>query len=164
MTSSTLQNVLERARETRLTEQNAKSEFEPFGADCDGPELLEEFPEPETTKPLTAQDLSTLGLIELILKDRSQLDQAIRDPGFQRNLVPKFLTIALLSFLLFGVSLVIMLNAAGIRSELTAMKTVFDATDAGQKVSFLKFVPDTVGMGRWLDGSALQLIIAYSLG
>lgn len=164
MTSSTLHNVLERARESRLAEAKAKTEPEPIEGDCDEPERLEEFPATESPKPLTARDLSTLGLIELILKDRTRLDQAIRDAGVRRSLVPKFLMIALLSFLLFGVCLAIMLNAAGVWPELTAMKTVFDAAEAGEKVSFLKFVPDSVGMGRWLDGSALQLIVAYSLG
>jgi len=162
MTTSTLQNVLERARETRLAEANTKAELEPLNEDK--PELLEEFPAADKPAPLTARDLSTLGLIELILKDRSRLDQAIRAPAVQRSLVPKFLTIALLSFLLFGVCLVIMLNAAGVWPELTAMKTVFEAAQTGKEISFLKFAPDSVGMGRWLDGSALQLIVAYSLG
>jgi hypothetical protein len=157
---TTLENVLKRAREHRLAE-----EF-PYGVPTESAIVEDAFlePPPETTESVTADELTTLGLIELILKDRPRLDQAIRNPALQRLLVPKFLTIALLSFFLFGVCLVIMFNAAGIWPELTAMKTVFDAAQSGQEISFLKFVPDTVGVGRWLDGSAWQLILAYSLG
>lgn len=165
MTTATLENLLQRAREKRSAEEPV-SAGEPATDDSDESIFLEEFPEEDVPKtvPVSPEEVTTLGLIELILKDRPRLDQAIRDPQLQRMLVPKFLTIALLSFLLFGVCLVIMLNAAGVWPELTAMKTVFAAAQDGQQISFLKFVPDAIGVGHWFDGSALQLIAAYCLG
>ena len=161
MTTSTLENVLKRARGQRLSEEILPRDD--MATPPDTPPEPSEIPAALPT-PVSPGELTTLGLIELILKDRPRLDQAIRNPALQRQLVPKFLTIALLSFFLFGVCLVIMFNAAGVWPELTAMKTVFDAAEAGHESTFLKFVPDTVGVGRWLDGSAWQLILAYSLG
>lgn len=164
MTTTTLQTILEQARGNRLSRQSVPDAHrESTPENQTEPQASEKLPD-TVPMPLTATPLTTLGLIELILKDRSRLDQAIREPALQRGLVPRFLTIALLSFLLFGICLVIMLNAAGVWPQLTGMKTVFDAAQAGEELRFLQFVPDSTGAGRWLDGTALHLIFAYSLG
>jgi hypothetical protein len=167
MSTASLQNLLHKGRQncpTEIQEPPEAFEAEAFEEGClDEPVFLGESPEP-VPDPLAPEDVTTLGLVELILKDRSRLDQAIRDPKLQRLLVQKFLTIALLSFLLFGICLAIMLNSSGVWPKLTAMKTVFEAAEAEEEISFLEFVSDPAGAGRWLDGSALKLILAYSLG
>src|SRR5205809_874442 len=55
---------------------------------------------------------SVLGLAELLLKDRVQVDRLTRDDSRQPELIPRFLVIALTSFSLFSVAMIVLLNVA----------------------------------------------------
>jgi hypothetical protein len=82
---------------------------------------------------------STLGLVELFLKDRARLDSLLRDPAHEAELFPRLLAIALSGFTVFGITISIILSTAGL--GLPGLPAV-----------------------RWSDGSAFWLILAYDLG
>ena len=106
---------------------------------------------------------TTLGLVELVLKDRSWLHRLIRDPALQSELIPRFLCIAMIGFVLYGVAMSIVLNSAGVWPELTAIEQRLSDPNA----DLLRFVPRGAGEGitaRWFDGSAFSLTAAYALG
>jgi hypothetical protein len=55
---------------------------------------------------------SALGLAELLLKDRVQVDELLRDDSRQVDLIPRFLVIALASFSAYAWAMVLLLRAA----------------------------------------------------
>jgi hypothetical protein len=59
-----------------------------------------------------ASGSSVLGLVEVLLKHPARADRLNRDEGLQAHLIPRFLAIALGSYLLFALSMLIILNAA----------------------------------------------------
>jgi hypothetical protein len=61
---------------------------------------------------LAVNDHSVLGLVELLLKAPGQLDAWTRDPGRQAELIPRLLTLALMSFGLFSAVLVLLFRAS----------------------------------------------------
>lgn len=48
-------------------------------------------------------ELSLASVVELLLKDRDNIDQLLRDEDYQRELAPRFLTIATAGFAVYGV-------------------------------------------------------------
>src|ERR1700678_4150420 len=55
---------------------------------------------------------SALGLAELLLKDRVQVDDLLRDDSQQVDLIPRFLVISLASFSAYAWAMVLLLDAA----------------------------------------------------
>jgi hypothetical protein len=55
---------------------------------------------------------SVLGLVELLLKAPAQLDEQVRDPIRQADLIPRLLILSLTSFALFSIVLTLLLLAA----------------------------------------------------
>jgi hypothetical protein len=92
--------------------------------------------------PENVNERSLLGLVELLLKAPARLDARTRDPAGQAELIPRLLTLALLSMGLFAVVLVLLLLAAPAEA-----------------------VPGILG-GRWDDSlrPALALGLAYPVG
>jgi hypothetical protein len=106
---------------------------------------------------------SLLGLVELILKRRDQLEKLIRQPSLQSRLLPRFLAISLIGFVFFGVSLSLVFSSAREWPRLTALREVASGTTS----SFVTFEPlsqDETRLTRWLDGSSVTLIAAYAIG
>ncbi len=104
-----------------------------------------------------------LGLVELILKRRDHLEKLIREPGLQSQLVPRFLAISLIGFVLYGVAISLVFNSANEWPRFTPIKDLV----TGSESTIVFF--DTVGvregrLSRWLDGSAPILIAAYAIG
>ena len=117
-------------------------------------------PTVDDTPPDTPPDLSTLGLVELILKRRDTLDRLIRDPQRQPELLPRFLAISLMSFVFFGVAMSLVLASSHVWPDLTSI------TDRlrGRRESLVTFEPSSPIAARWRDGSALKLTAAYAFG
>src|SRR5262249_19985034 len=68
---------------------------------------------PREEAPAAAGDaVSLLGLVELLLKDPERLDALNRQEARQAELMPRFLAIALASFALFGLALLLILHFA----------------------------------------------------
>ncbi len=55
---------------------------------------------------------SALGLTELLLKDRTHVDDLLRDEDHQVDLIPRFLLIALASFSAYALAMIVLLGAA----------------------------------------------------
>jgi len=75
----------------------ARSDFSVPVADADWPESSEQ---------------SVLGVAELLLKDRDQVDDLLRDESRQVDLIPRFLMIALASFSAYAWAMILLLDAA----------------------------------------------------
>ena len=107
--------------------------------------------------------VETLSLVETILKNPRRLQWLIRKPELQPELIPRFLAISLIGFTFFGVAFSVVLNAFGVWPQLSPIPNWLDGT----ATSLIEFVPISADEGiasRWLDGSTLKLIAAYSLG
>jgi hypothetical protein len=59
---------------------------------------------------MEVDDPSALGLAELLLKNRSQVDDMVRDESLQAVLIPRFLGIAVTSFTVFSLALAMLLS------------------------------------------------------
>jgi hypothetical protein len=59
---------------------------------------------------MEVDDPSALGLAELLLKNRSQVDDMVRDESLQAVLIPRFLGIAVTSFTVFSLTLAMLLS------------------------------------------------------
>jgi hypothetical protein len=104
-----------------------------------------------------------LDLVELILKRRDRLERLVRDRAVQAELLPRFLAISLVGFLFFGVAVSLVFTSAGVWPRVVPIRDLI----AGQGTNVAPFEPFAAGetaLGRWLDGSALRLIAAYSIG
>jgi hypothetical protein len=120
----------------------------PSGPEIGSPHPDEEplpvLPIPEDNGPaVTADDRSVLGLAEWLLKDPDHLDALAREESRQADLVPRFLTLGLASFGVFGLALVLL----------------FLTAPAGTLPVFLA--------PRWTAnpvGSSVGLWLAYTLG
>lgn len=116
--------------------------------------------------PMTLEEARPTGiadLIELILKRRDRLEQLVRVPSLQPQLLPKFLAISLIGFVFFGVALSLVFTSAGQWPRLAPIRDCV----AGEANSILTFDPaagsDAVHH-PWLNGSAAALIAAYAVG
>lgn len=69
----------------------------------------------ESARPAIGQP-SALGLAELLLKDRIQVDDLLRDDSRQADLIPRFLVISLTSFSSYAWAMVLLLHAAPVDS------------------------------------------------
>lgn len=101
-------------------------------------------------------------LVELILKDPVSLDRLIRKPEQQFELVPRFLSISLAAFAIFGVSMTLVFSAAGVWPHLFAIESVL----AGNHALGLQFEAEEAKsfVSPWLNGNAFRLIAAYAIG
>jgi hypothetical protein len=122
-------------------------------------DLVAEAVMPDETVPNT----NMLGLVELILKRPDRLERLIREPARQADLLPRFLAIALVGFIFFGVALSLIFTSAAQWPKLTPIRDLV----AGETTTVIAFDSQPAAKSaatRWLDGSALQLIAAYAIG
>jgi hypothetical protein len=97
----------------------------------------------ESEEPVGA-GFSVLGLVEILLKNPAQGDRLNRDESLQAQLIPRFLAIALGSYFLFALAMLIILNAA--------------PTEAYPR-QYLK-----IPAASWRDGSGMGLVAGYLIG
>ncbi|MEX0715393.1 MAG: hypothetical protein WD066_02340 [Planctomycetaceae bacterium] len=100
----------------------------------------------------------TLGLIELILKDRPRLESTIRRPALQAELIPRFLGISLASFCLFGIAMALVFHTAGASPALGALD---EWLRGGERP--IAFHAASTSEAVWLR-SGFALIAAYAAG
>src|SRR5262249_32324400 len=119
-------------------------------------------PSGEDAKQFQAVGKGPFSLIELLLKNPRQLDQLIRQPNYQVELLPWFLMISLTAFTLFGVGITLVMSSAAVWPHLYPIEQVISGLndrplqfDDGHTVSVLS---------PWLNGDAFRLIVAYSIG
>jgi hypothetical protein len=85
-----------------------------------------------------------LALVEVLLKQPARADRLNGDPELQTHLIPRFLAIALASYALFSIAVLILLN--------TAPPTAYP--------DFGLVIPPA----HWHDGTALGLVAGYLIG
>jgi hypothetical protein len=100
---------------------------------------------PEEMRDLEAKGQTTMGLVELLLKQPEGVDILNRRPAWQRDLFPRFLLIAESSFLVYALIMVLLLNLA-------------------PAAAFPQGIWFTLPPASWADGTCLGLILAYTLG
>jgi len=105
----------------------------------------EQHPGTPAGPPPSGQEQTTLGLVELLLKEPALVDRLNRDPKAQRELFPRFLLIAQAGFLAFGLVVLMLLNLA--------------PASAYPHCPVL-----TVPPASWANGTAVALPLAYCLG
>jgi hypothetical protein len=96
----------------------------------------------ETT---TRDSQTTLGVVELLLKQPARLDELNRQPDWQREMFPRLLLIGEAGFLAYALVMVLLLNLA--------------PAVAATRGPFLTLPP-----ASWLDGTCLGLVLAYTVG
>jgi hypothetical protein len=94
--------------------------------------------------PEIAGPVTTLGLIEALLKHPNRLDNLCRDETRQAELLPRFLGIALVSFTIYALAMLLILNS------------VPDEAYPSQ--------PLRLPAASWANGTGLGLVLAYNLG
>jgi hypothetical protein len=99
---------------------------------------------PADTPPVRADERSTLGLVELLLKDPGRVDALNRQERRQGDLMPRFLGIALAGYTLYSAAMILILNTA----------------PAAALPRRLLPVPPA----DWADGSAVGLLLGYTVG
>jgi hypothetical protein len=110
-----------------------------------------------------ARSINTLGLVELLLKDRRRLHQVLRQSTAHAGLLPRLLTISLIGFVLFGVTMSLVLTAANRWPSLTAIATAIDHP-ADRLISFDPITSSRGKLGPWVSGQAVVLTGAYAFG
>jgi hypothetical protein len=118
------------------------------------------------TSAPSAHDTARTGiadLVELILKRRDRLERLIREPSLQSLLLPKFLAIALIGFVFFGVALALVFTSAGQWPRLAAIRDLV-AGEANSIATFDSLPRGAARLDPWLNGSAEALILAYAIG
>lgn len=88
-------------------------------------------------------EISTTGVVEMLLKDHAQLNRLLRNEGYQRELVPRLMAVALAGFAIYGVVVTAIFNAVWIRNGV-----------------WLEHLPSAY----WNDLSAGNLTLGYTLG
>lgn len=88
-------------------------------------------------------NLSTIGVIELLLKDREGLDRLLRNEDRQRDLIPRLLAVSLIGFTIYGVIATALLNAFQSQSGL-----------------WLPYIP----AATWNSWSAANLTLSFAFG
>jgi hypothetical protein len=101
--------------------------------------LTEVPPQSPEERPAAGQATSAIGLVELMLKDSRRLHDLLRDESRPFDLIPRFLSIALIGFTVYGIAATVVLNVAGIW-------------------------PSWVPAARWTDRTIVNLVLAYDLG
>jgi hypothetical protein len=115
------------------------------------------------TPPVDSANLHTLGLAELLLKNRRGLHQVLRDRSLHAVLLPRFLAIALTGFVLFGVTMSLVFTVSHRWPALTAIATWIDAP-AQRLITFNRITSPWGKLSPWVSGQAFVLTGAYAFG
>src|SRR5688572_13452452 len=78
-------------------------------------------------EPVDPQSLSSLALVELLLKDRWRLYRLLGVPVASAVMLPRLLGIALAGYILFGVTISVVMTAAGTWPSLTSIAAWIDS-------------------------------------
>ncbi len=103
--------------------------------------------------------IGVLPLTEMILKNHSLLERLIRSTSRQAVLIPQLLLISFLGFLLYGVTMGVLIGVSGWTPHLHSPREVL--TSGGPLIEFRAAANP---LAPWTDGTAPSLIVAYALG
>jgi hypothetical protein len=109
------------------------------------------------------RSLSSLAIVELLLKDRWRLYRLLRVPAASVVMLPRLLGIALAGYILFGVTMSIVLSAAGTWPTLTSIAAWLDSP-ADVPLTFRPIEGSLADTVPRMGGKAVALIFAYAFG
>src|SRR4051794_5393950 len=115
------------------------------------------------TIDVAMSDVHTFDLVELLLKNRPGLHRLLRDRSGHAELLPRLLAIALVGFVLFGVTMSLVLTVSNRWPALTAIATWIDVPTS-RLIAFNKITSPVGKLGPWINGQALVLTGAYAFG
>lgn len=125
--------------------------------------MLDSVGEPDELSDGGLHKLDTCGLVELLLKNRQSLHRILRDRSLHALLLPRFLAIALVGFVLFGVAMALLLSVSDRWPALTAIATWLEAP-AVSPISFERIASPLGALWPWTSGQAFVLTGAYAFG
>jgi hypothetical protein len=109
--------------------------------------MIAEAPLAASDLPIDAEvvpdDTSSVGLVEMLLKEPQRVDALLREPERQREAVPRLLTLGLAGIAIYGVAVTAVLNAL---------------------LEMRGYWPAGLPAAHWSDRSAANLLAAYCLG
>ena len=116
---------------------------------------------PSATPPVEELPAATgvLPLIEMILKNHGLLERLIRSTARQVRLVPQLLLISFLGFLLYGLTMGLLIGVSGWTPHLHSPREVLASGGP-----LIEFQPAATPLAPWTDGTAPALIVAYAFG
>jgi hypothetical protein len=124
---------------------------------------VREFVPAEPRTEIRPREITTLALIELLLKDRRRLYRMLRTGSVSAILLPRLLAIALAGFVLFGVAMSLVLTATGRWPSLMRIETWLDIPLQSPLV-FNEIDSSWGKLAPWFSGEAFVLIAAYAFG
>jgi hypothetical protein len=137
------------------------------GEPCDVPEAelvtRARIPEPADDTPARPEELQTLGLIELLLKDRRRLHRILRQEEVFTTILPRLLGIALTGFALFGVTMSLVLTVSGRWPALVAIESWLESP-LSPPITFEEFTSPIGKLAPWISRQAYVLTGAFAFG
>jgi hypothetical protein len=113
--------------------------------------------------PVDPKSLSSLALFELLLKNRWKLYRLLRVPEASAVMLPRLLGIALAGYLLFGLTMSIVLASAGTWPALTSIAAWLDSP-ATAPLTFMPFGGTLAELDPSVVGKSAALVFAYAFG
>ncbi len=132
----------------------------PDAVEVDSASNLTDF---ESTPPIQVSTLNIFGLVEVLLKNLSGLHRVLRTRQAHASLLPRLLTIALVGFVLYGVTMSLVLTVADRWPTLTPFATWLKAPQS-QLVSIGSINSPLGKFAPWLSGRTFVLTAAYAFG
>jgi hypothetical protein len=102
-------------------------------------------------------------LVELLLKDRWRLYRLLRVPTGASVMLPRLLGIALAGYILFGLTMSIVMSAAGVWPSLTSIAQWLDSP-ATAPINFTPIEGSVAEAIPRIGGKSVALILAYAFG
>jgi hypothetical protein len=114
-------------------------------------------------EPADVHSLSTIALVELLLKDRWRLYRLLRVSAASAVMLPRLLGIALAGYVLFGVTMSVVMAAAGTWPALTSIAAWIDSP-ATAPIAFAPIGSSLTETVPRISGQSAALIFAYAFG
>jgi hypothetical protein len=114
-------------------------------------------------EPADPRSLTAVALVDMLLKNRWQLYRLLRVPAASAVMLPRLLGIALAGYVLFGLTISVVMIAAGIWPVLTSIAVWIDEP----AIAPITFTPIDGSLTKTVSsvgGRSLALIFAYAFG
>jgi len=151
-----------RVNKRRATELETEKSIPQVAAATDA-EARRPLDNTEKQLPTRADEITSVNLVEMILKNHRGLHRLLRKPAMYAALLPRLLAIALTGFVLFGIIMSLVLTVSNRWPALAAISTWIDAPTTCL-ISFSAIDSPWGKLAPWLNGQAFILAGAYAFG
>jgi hypothetical protein len=140
--------------------KSAAIDFDPRVADTD---QVDDVELTSLEEPIDPQSFTSLEIFELLLKDRWRLYRLLRAPAASAVLLPRLLAIALAGYILFGVTMSVVMSAAGTWPVLKSIAAWIDAPSTAP-LTFAPIEGSLTDAVPRVAGKSAAFIFAYAFG